>query len=89
MQMRGGSLRIQAHCWCSAGRHSLLDECRILMVHGVLHLLGHDHEAGDEESTEMASAESRILNALKWQVRACNCLNIASSELQLMSSYIH
>lgn len=26
--------------------HSLLDECRILLVHGVLHLLGYDHELG-------------------------------------------
>lgn len=24
--------------------HSLLDECRILLVHGILHLLGYDHE---------------------------------------------
>ena len=26
--------------------HSCLDECRILLVHGVLHLLGYDHELG-------------------------------------------
>jgi ssRNA-specific RNase YbeY (16S rRNA maturation enzyme) len=26
--------------------HSLHDECRILLVHGVLHLLGYDHEQG-------------------------------------------
>jgi probable rRNA maturation factor len=26
--------------------HSLYDECRILLVHGVLHLLGYDHENG-------------------------------------------
>jgi probable rRNA maturation factor len=26
--------------------HSLHDECRILLVHGVLHLLGYDHENG-------------------------------------------
>lgn len=26
--------------------HTLLDECRILLVHGVLHLLGYDHELG-------------------------------------------
>lgn len=29
-------------------QHSLLDECRVLLVHGVLHLLGYDHE--DSES---------------------------------------
>lgn len=27
--------------------HSLEDECRILLVHGVLHLLGYDHENGE------------------------------------------
>ena len=26
--------------------HSLHDECRILLVHGILHLLGYDHENG-------------------------------------------
>lgn len=26
--------------------HTLLDECRILLVHGVLHLYGFDHEEG-------------------------------------------
>lgn len=26
--------------------HSLRDECRILIVHGILHLLGYDHEDG-------------------------------------------
>ena len=27
--------------------HTLLDECRILLIHGVLHLLGYDHEQGE------------------------------------------
>ena len=30
--------------------HSLEDECRILLVHGVLHLLGYDHENGKDIS---------------------------------------
>ena len=29
--------------------HSLHDECRILLVHGVLHLLGYDHEQGKKK----------------------------------------
>jgi ssRNA-specific RNase YbeY (16S rRNA maturation enzyme) len=29
-------------------RHSLEQECRVLLVHGILHLLGHDHELGQE-----------------------------------------
>lgn len=30
--------------------HSLLEECRILLIHGVLHLLGYDHEHGEDET---------------------------------------
>lgn len=29
-------------------RHSLEQECRVLLVHGVLHLLGHDHELSQQ-----------------------------------------
>lgn len=36
--------------------HSCLDEIRILMLHGVLHLTGLDHEIGDHQ---MARAEKR------------------------------
>ncbi len=36
--------------------HSRLDEMRLLMLHGVLHLMGHDHE---EDSGEMARAERK------------------------------
>jgi rRNA maturation RNase YbeY len=28
-------------------RYSLRDECRVLLVHGVLHLFGFDHELGE------------------------------------------
>jgi probable rRNA maturation factor len=36
--------------------HSLEDELRILMLHGALHLAGHDHET---DSGQMAKAEAR------------------------------
>ncbi|MEO8594519.1 MAG: rRNA maturation RNase YbeY [Candidatus Solibacter sp.] len=36
--------------------HAVEDEVRILMLHGVLHLLGHDHET---DSGAMARAEKR------------------------------
>jgi hypothetical protein len=49
-------------------RHTLQDECRILLVHGLLHLLGFDHEIGAEESINMAEAERYILHSLQWKV---------------------
>ncbi|KAL4528549.1 hypothetical protein Ndes2437A_g03114 [Nannochloris sp. 'desiccata'] len=47
--------------------HSLHDECRILLVHGVLHLLGYDHENGGAEADEMAEAEAKIIKVLGWK----------------------
>lgn len=49
-------------------RHYLRDELRILLVHGVLHLLGHDHELGVEQHQRMSVREKEILAALEWQV---------------------
>ena len=61
--------------------HSLRTECRVLLVHGALHLLGYDHEMeggeeeeekevnasrGEERAEEMARAERAILRELKW-----------------------
>lgn len=47
--------------------HTLLDEIRILMVHGLLHLLGFDHELSKEAEEEMEKEEEHILNALEWK----------------------
>ena len=43
----------------SARGHSLRDELRILLVHGLLHLCGHDHELSPEAHENMA-AEERV-----------------------------
>ena len=43
--------------------HSLAAEVRILLVHGLLHLMGHDH-LEDEERKKMARAEDDLLAAL-------------------------
>jgi probable rRNA maturation factor len=49
--------RAQAREW----KHSAEDEIRILMLHGVLHLLGMDHDA---DSGKMKRAETRWRRAL-------------------------
>ncbi len=43
--------------------HPLGDELQLLVVHGVLHLLGHDH-AESEEKARMWAAQSAILQSL-------------------------
>ncbi len=40
------------------------DEILLLVVHGVLHLLGHDH-AGEEEKQRMWAAQDEILRGLR------------------------
>ena len=51
----------------NAGRlgHSLSDEIKILMLHGMLHLAGYDHEI---DSGEMAAVEARLRSRLKLPV---------------------
>jgi probable rRNA maturation factor len=43
--------------------HSFEDEVMVLVVHGVLHLLGYDHEDPEEE-TQMWSVQQRALSDL-------------------------
>jgi probable rRNA maturation factor len=47
----------------AAAGHAVLDELQLLVVHGVLHLLGHDH-AEDEEKAVMWAAQREILAEL-------------------------
>ena len=44
---------------------TLDDELALLVVHGVLHVLGHDH-AGTEEAEEMRSLELQLLQDHHW-----------------------
>lgn len=46
-----------------AGGHSVADEVELLIVHGVLHLLGHDHGAAEEKSV-MWSTQADALDDL-------------------------
>ena len=43
---------------------SVADHARHLVVHGMLHLLGYDHERGEAEAEAMEEAERRALAAL-------------------------
>lgn len=54
----------RAETQARAEGHSLEDELRLLVVHGVLHLLGHDH-ADEEEMARMWAAQSEVLAQLK------------------------
>ena len=51
-----------------AEKHSLDAELEVLTVHGVLHLLGFDHERGPQAAREMARLEQRILKGSKGSV---------------------
>lgn len=44
--------------------HSVADELRVLLVHGLCHLLGHDHE-DDDEAEVMERLEREVLAALR------------------------
>jgi rRNA maturation RNase YbeY len=45
--------------------HSLRDEVARLLVHGVLHLLGYDHERGARDASVMARKEKTVLRAIQ------------------------
>ena len=47
----------------AAEGHSLLDELHLLAIHGVLHLLGHDHMAAEEKEV-MWAAQTAVLQQL-------------------------
>ncbi len=45
--------------------HAFEDECLVLLTHGVLHLLGYDHEKSPAQARKMRGLESQILSALQ------------------------
>ena len=55
----------QAKC----GGHALLAELQLLVVHGVLHLCGHDH-ADPEDKAVMWQAQATILNSIQAEITA-------------------
>ncbi len=53
----------RANQQAAAGGHSTIAELQLLVTHGVLHLLGHDH-ADPVEKTEMWAAQEEVLRQL-------------------------
>jgi len=53
----------RAEAQAQSGNHPLDAELQLLVVHGVLHLSGHDH-AVEEERARMTNAQSEILASL-------------------------
>jgi probable rRNA maturation factor len=53
----------RAEAQAQAAGHSLADEARLLVVHGVLHLLGHDHAEPDDKA-KMWKAQADVLDGL-------------------------
>lgn len=45
--------------------HSLRDEVARLLIHGVLHLLGYDHERSERDAFLMACKEKAVLRAVQ------------------------
>ena len=45
-------------------RHSLREEVQILLIHGILHLLGYDHEVSRGEAIRMHRKEREIKTML-------------------------
>lgn len=58
----------RATAQAAAGGHSVEDELQLLTVHGVLHLLGHDH-GDDAEKTAMWAVQAQALEALGCPLR--------------------
>jgi probable rRNA maturation factor len=53
----------RAAAQAKAGGHALTAELQLLVVHGVLHLLGHDH-ANKRQQARMWAAQAEILSSL-------------------------
>jgi rRNA maturation RNase YbeY len=54
----------QAARQAKADGHSVDDELAVLLIHGILHLVGYDHERGEREAARMRRKERAILRSL-------------------------
>jgi probable rRNA maturation factor len=54
----------QAHRQAREAGHTLTREIEFLLVHGLLHLLGYDHERGPTEAAKMRRREREFLQMI-------------------------
>src|SRR3972149_6338357 len=74
----------RAQTQADAASHSLESEVQLLIVHGVLHLLGHDH-ARAEEKARMWKAQAEVLKRLGLghiQIREASLKNFTYSRIR-------
>jgi rRNA maturation RNase YbeY len=62
-----------ARAQAQAGAWTLAEELNRLLLHGILHLLGYDHENGGEEERRMKAEELRLAGALVTSGHPCAC----------------
>ena len=60
--------RERAAAQAEAYGHSQVREEVFLFIHGLLHLLGYDHERGPEDEKEMFSLQDKIISSLDFNV---------------------
>jgi len=46
-------------------KRAFADELRVLLIHGILHLLGYDHEVSDSEAVRMRRKERELKTLLQ------------------------
>ena len=54
----------QARRQAKLAKKTLKSELQTLTVHGILHLLGYDHEIGAKEASKQKQIEEEILSSL-------------------------
>ncbi|MFT4571331.1 MAG: putative rRNA maturation factor [Hyphomicrobiaceae bacterium] len=60
-----------------AGSWSIEEETARLLLHGILHLLGYDHENGGDEEARMKAEESRLASMLVSAGIGCACEDLS------------